>query len=165
MEPVKGGALADLPKEAAEVLRNLGDKSQASYALRYAASYPEVFMVLSGMGNWEMMNDNISFMKNFEPLNDAELAAVRKVAAIYHGEEQIPCTACRYCVDGCPQEIAIPDLFAAVNKAKMNGDTADLSQIPGGNPADCVNGRKCEQICPQFLPIRALLRKIAKDQT
>lgn len=165
MEPVKGGQLVNMSDAAGKVLDELNGGSRASYAIRFAAGFPNIIMVLSGMGSMEMMNDNISFMKNFEPLNDAELAAVRKVAAIYHGEEQIPCTACRYCVDGCPQEIAIPHLFAAVNKAKMNGDTADLSQIPGGNPADCVNCRKCEQICPQFLPIRALLRKIAKDQT
>ena len=75
MEPVKGGALANLPKEAAEVFDEFEDASYASYAIRYAASYPEVFMVLSGMGDMDMMEDNIKTFKNFVPLNDKELEA------------------------------------------------------------------------------------------
>ena len=165
MEPVKGGQLVNMSDAAGKVLDDLGGGSRASYAIRFAAGFPNVMMVLSGMGSMEMMNDNISYMKDFKPLNETELAAVRKVAAIYHGEEQIPCTACRYCVDGCPEGIQIPDLFAVSNKAKMNDTTPDFTQVSGGKPADCVRCGKCEQICPQFLPIRALLRKLANEQT
>ena len=162
MEPVKGGRLVNLPDSVGKVLDDLGGGSRASYALRFAAGFPNTVMVLSGMGNMDMMNDNISVMKDFRPLDEREMAAVQKAAAIYRGEEQIPCTGCRYCVDGCPQQIPIPDIFAAVNQAKNAGTTADLEAIPGGKAADCVNCRKCEESCPQFLPSRALLRKMAK---
>jgi len=120
-------------------------------------------MVLSGMGSMEMMNDNISFMKDFKPLDAKEMEAVKRVASIYHGEEQIPCTGCRYCVEGCPQQIPIPDIFVAVNQGKIRGEKADLEKIPGGKAADCVKCRKCEKVCPQFLPIRNFLRKLAKN--
>ena len=162
MEPVKGGHLVNMPDPVAKIVDDLGGGSRASYAIRFAASFPNVVMVLSGMGNMDMMNDNISFMKDFCPLNEKEMAALHKAAAIYRGEELIPCTGCRYCVDDCPQQIAIPDLFAAVNKGKNTDTPADFADISGGKAADCVKCGKCEENCPQFLPIRALLRKVAK---
>ena len=164
MEPVKGGQLVNMPAPMAKIIDGLGGGSRASYAIRFAASFPNVIMVLSGMGNMDMVNDNVSYMKDFKPLNEQELEALREAAAVYHGEGQIPCTGCRYCVDDCPQQIPIPDLFAAANAAKNAGKTADLSQIPGGKPVDCVECRKCENNCPQFLPIRVLLQNLAKQQ-
>ena len=162
MEPVKGGSLVNMPDAAGKVLDELGGGSRASYAIRFAASFPNVVMVLSGMGSMEMMNDNISFMKDFKPLDEKEMEAVKRVASIYHGEEQIPCTGCRYCVDGCPQQIPIPDIFAAVNQAKIRGTEPELEKLPGGKAADCVKCRKCEKVCPQFLPVRNFLRKLAQ---
>ena len=164
MEPVKGGQLVNMPEAAGKVLDELGGGSRASYAIRFAASFPQVIMVLSGMGDMAMMNDNVSYMKEFRPLDEQEMAAVKKVAAIYRGEEQIPCTGCRYCVDDCPQQILIPDLFKAVNTAKNAGVAADLSTIPGGKPSDCVGCGKCEKNCPQFLPIRDLLHRLAQAE-
>lgn len=164
MEPVKGGQLVNMPDPVGKIIDDLGGGSRASYAIRFAASFPNVIMVLSGMGSMAMMNDNISFMKDFRPLDDREMMALQKAAAIYRGEEQIPCTGCRYCVEDCPQQILIPDLFAAVNAAKNAGKTADLQNIPGGKAADCVKCGKCEENCPQFLPIRDLLRKLAKEE-
>lgn len=164
MEPVKGGQLVNMPAPAGKVLDDLGGGSRASYAIRFAASFPNVIMVLSGMQNMPMVLDNVSYMKDFRPLDEREMAAVQKVAAIYRGEEQIPCTGCRYCVDDCPQQILIPDLFAAVNTGKNEGKTADLTKIPGGQAADCVRCGKCEENCPQFLPIRTLLRRLAQEE-
>lgn len=164
MEPVKGGQLVNLPETAGKVLDDLGGGSRASYAIRFAASFPNVIMVLSGMQDMPMVLDNVSYMKDFRPLDEREMEAVQKVAAIYRGEEQIPCTGCRYCVDDCPQQILIPDLFKAVNNAKNEGKTADLTQIPGGKTADCVRCGKCEENCPQFLPIRTLLRRLAQEE-
>lgn len=164
MEPVKGGQLVNMSDAMGKVLDDLKGGSRASYAIRFAAGFDNVIMVLSGMGSMEMMEDNLSFMESFQPLNDRELEAVKKAAAIYHGTEQIPCTGCRYCVDGCPQEIPIPDIFRVANQWK-NGlaDAMKLDKLPGGKAADCVNCRKCEKSCPQFLPIRALLRKLSKE--
>ncbi|MCM1544401.1 MAG: aldo/keto reductase, partial [Ruminococcus sp.] len=112
MEPVKGGSLVNLPENALKIFDELHGGTPASYAIRFAAGFDGIKMVLSGMGSMEMMNDNISFMKDFAPLSEPELDAVRKVCEILHGQNLIPCTDCRYCVAGCPAHIAIPDLFA-----------------------------------------------------
>lgn len=160
MEPVKGGQLVNMPQAMADIIEGIGDGSRASYALRFAAGFPNVVMVLSGMGNMDMVNDNIRTMKDFKPLNEWELAQLKKAAAVYWGVEQIPCTGCRYCVEGCPKQILIPDLFAAANAAKNSGKALDISGIPGGKPTDCLWCAKCEKSCPQSLPIRALLEKL-----
>ena len=164
MEPVKGGQLVNMPEIAGKVLDELGGGSRASYAIRFAASFPQVIMVLSGMGDVAMVNDNVSYMKDFKPLNEQEMAAVKKVAAIYRGEEQVPCTGCRYCVDDCPQQILIPDIFKTVNTAKNNGIAVDFTNLSGGKAADCIRCGKCEKNCPQFLPIRDLLRRLAQAE-
>lgn len=161
MEPVKGGSLVNMPDAVGQVLDDLHSGSRASYAIRFAASFEGIIMVLSGMGNMAMMEDNLSYMEHFRPLNDTEMQAVQKAAAIYRGEAQIPCTGCRYCVEGCPQQIPIPDVFHLVNQAKITGTVPALSGLPGGSPDSCVNCGKCEKSCPQFLPIRMLLRKIS----
>ena len=103
MEPVKGGNLVNLPEEAKAVLDELHGGSPASYALRFAAGFPGMMMVLSGMSSMEQMRDNLSFMADFRPLNDTELAAIARVQAIFRGKHLIPCTSCRYCTDGCPK--------------------------------------------------------------
>ncbi len=122
MEPVKGGTLVNLPSDAKEVLDALNGGSYASYAIRFAAGFDGIFMVLSGMSNIEQMTDNLSFMKDFKPLNADERKAVEKVCEIIHSKHLIPCTACRYCTDGCPKHIAIPDLFACMNAKQIYKD-------------------------------------------
>ena len=122
MEPVKGGSLVNLPEEAKKVLDDLHGGSPASYAIRFAAGFPGMMMVLSGMSNMEQMKDNLSYMRDFKPLNETELAAVNKVQEIFHKMNMIPCTACRYCVEGCPKQISIPDLFAIMNIKQLHHD-------------------------------------------
>ena len=126
-------------------------------------------MVLSGMGNMNMMNDNISYMKDFQPLNAVESAAIEKVCGIFKNLGAIPCTACRYCTEVCPQKIAIPDLFACLNAKKIfnNWNTGyyynNIHTKNGGKASDCVKCGQCENICPQHLSIRALLEDVAKE--
>lgn len=108
MEPVKGGNLANPPKEAKDVLDNLHGGSPASYALRFAAGFPGIMMVLSGMSNLAEMEDNLSFMKDFKKLNPREEEAIKDVCKIFQSKHLIPCTACRYCVEGCPKRIPSP---------------------------------------------------------
>lgn len=122
MEPVKGGNLVNLPDEAKSVIEELHGGSPASYAIRFAAGFPGMMMVLSGMSNMEQLEDNVGFMKDFKPLNEAELAAVEKVQGIFKSKNLIPCTACRYCTDGCPRHISIPDLFADMNAKQIYHD-------------------------------------------
>lgn len=120
MEPVKGGTLVNLPNDADALLRQLdNEKSNASYAIRFAAGCKGVKMVLSGMSNLLQMNDNISYMNIFEPLNEKELNTLKKVREILHSEGHIQCTNCKYCVKGCPRNIRIPDLLASLN-AKLD---------------------------------------------
>ena len=170
MEPVKGGTLANLPEQAQTVLDQLGGGSAASYAIRYAAGFDGMMMVLSGMSSMEQMVENISFMKDFRPLDDKELEAIDQVREIYHSMNLIPCTACRYCVAGCPKHISIPDLLAVMNTKQIHHDwNADyyynVVHTGGGKgkASDCIQCGKCEKACPQHLPIRKLLVDVAKE--
>ena len=165
MEPVKGGSLVNLPKEASDELKKLTDGSEASFAIRYAASFPEIFMVLSGMGNMAMIEDNLSTMGNFVPLTDKEIAATEDLRRIIRKVNQIQCTKCEYCVEGCPVGIKIPYVFAPYNDylaAKITRREAK-ENLPEGSalPSACIKCGACEEICPQSLPIRELLEKIA----
>lgn len=166
MEPVKGGNLVNIPDEAQKVFDELHGGSNASYAIRFAAGFDQIMMVLSGMSNMEQMEDNISFMKEFRPLSDSEQEAVRKVCAVFKKQDLIPCTACRYCVEGCPKHIAIPDLFADMNGKKTYKDWNSgwyymVHTQGGGKASDCIKCGKCENVCPQHLKIRDLMSEVA----
>ena len=167
MEPVKGGTLIQLPNQAQEIFDELQGGSNASYAIRFAAGFPQVCVVLSGMSDMDQMRDNTSFMKDFKPLSETEQEAVKKVRKIYLEQNSIPCTACRYCVEGCPMQIPIPDLFHAMNMKKVFRDWhqesvyAELTK-EGGKASACVRCGQCESVCPQHLPIRDLLVKVAE---
>ena len=168
MEPVKGGSLANLPEQAKKVFDDLGDGySSASYAVRYAAGFDNIMMVLSGMSNLEQMMDNVQHMKEFKPLDEREMEAVRKVCEILDSYDTIPCTNCRYCVEGCPMNIRIPDLFADMNvKKSILGGNADwyymIHTMSGGKASECVKCGACEKECPQHLNIRELLEQVAE---
>ena len=167
MEPVRGGSLVNLPEAGLAVIEELGQYSPAGYALRYAASYDNIFMVLSGMSNMEQMLDNVKSMKDAAPFTEEEHAAVRRVAEIIRAIPTIPCTGCKYCVDGdrCPRSISIPSLFNVENKARhfnTNDARGYYNHVTskGGKPTDCIECGLCEEICPQQLPIRSLLKEI-----
>lgn len=167
MEPVKGGNLVNLPDNAKAIFDKLGKASAASYAIRFAAGFEGMMMVLSGMSNLEQMQDNISYMQNFQPLNQEEMAAVEQVQEIFRRMNLIPCTACRYCTAGCPQNIAIPDLFACMNAKTVYRDwNADfyyqVHTTNNGKASECIKCGKCEQACPQHLHIRDLLKDVSK---
>lgn len=168
MEPVKGGSLVNLPEEAREIFRKLNGGSNASYAIRFAASQKGVFMVLSGMGSMDMVMDNVGYMKNFQPLTQEENAAIAKVCEIFRNMGMIPCTGCRYCTEVCPQKIAIPALFSCLNAKKLfqNWNSDYYSSIHtqnAGKASDCIKCGKCEKICPQHLKIREYLELVSEE--
>lgn len=167
MEPVRGGVLADLPSKALSVLENTGKGSPASYALRFAASFPEVFMVLSGMGSMDMMKDNVKTMLDFKPFDEKEFDAVSKVREIIRQEKMVSCTKCRYCMDVCPENIPIPDMFGEYNKclaAKVSkGKTKENLPDGGIKALDCIKCHKCENVCPQKIEISNVLEQMTKE--
>lgn len=167
MEPVKGGELVNLPLKAKTILDSFNNGSVASYAIRFAASFEGVVMVLSGMSNMEQMLDNLSYMKEFKPFSKKEYEAVFEVARIIKEQKLIACTGCRYCMDGCPSKIAIPYLFTCMNSKIMNQnyDPSDYVKYTTnkGKASDCIKCGKCEIECPQKLPIRDLLAKVTRE--
>ena len=169
MEPVKGGSLVNLPQEARWVFDALKGGSYASYAIRFAASQEGVMMVLSGMGNMDMMRDNVSYMRDFKPLDVREREAVAEVCTIFCSQGLIPCTACRYCTERCPKGIDIPALFACMNRKKVFNNWNSVyyyQNVLTGNgtkASDCLKCGRCEEICPQHLKIRELLTEVAAE--
>ena len=171
MEPVKGGALADLPDAAAVLLREREPRlSLASWGLRFAASCENVKMVLSGMSSREQMEDNLSYMgETFRPLTEEEKALLERVAETIRGSIAVPCTGCRYCVDGCPKGIVIPDYFDVYNNLKRFGEGQGAVAyvyyhnlaLEHGKASDCIGCGACERSCPQHLSIRKYLKEIA----
>lgn len=159
MEPVKGGSLVNLPSEALALING----SPAGYAIRYAAGFEGVVMVLSGMSNMDQMEDNLSFMTDFVPLDTREHQIIDQVRTLYQAQNRIPCTACRYCTDGCPAAVPIPTVFELLNQ-KRRGEgrpEQDYAALPVHADA-CVECGKCEVACPQHLHIRRLLKEVTK---
>ena len=170
MEPVKGGLLANLPPEAARILQARDPEASApSWAIRFAASLPDVMMVLSGMSSLEQLDANTAFMSDFRPLDDGDRAALAKVAEILTAETAIPCTGCSYCTDGCPKKIPIPKYFSLYNNFKRFGKKSNSglyyrNQLNmGRTPASaCIKCGSCARLCPQHLHIPELMTQVSE---
>lgn len=168
MEPIKGGALASLPAQIQEMFQKEDSEvSIASWAVRYVASLEGVFMVLSGMSNLEQMEDNLSYMKEFKPLEEKDHTIIKKVVEELNKVETIPCTKCNYCVDDCPQKINIPEVFSSVNSYKVyqNLENAKGNYMwvtsNSGKATDCIECGSCESHCPQHIAIIDNLKEAA----
>lgn len=170
METVKGGNLANLPQQAARLLHDAHpDWSQASWAIRFAASLPGVYRVLSGMSTLAQVEDNTACMQCFTPMTDEERALCAKAAEIFHADTAIACTGCRYCEGDCPKNIAISNYFslyneekrASVNYVHASGFYYKAMAQTRGKAGDCIGCGLCETHCPQRLPIRQHLKQVA----
>ena len=144
------------------------DMSFASWAIRFVASLDGILTVLSGMSNVEQMKDNLSYMKNFHPLNDEEQKIIQEAQRIIGNSAAIPCTACHYCTEGCPKKIGIPDIFSAMNKYLGNGQMEEAvaaygeAVAFGGKASDCIHCLQCEKACPQHIEITDNLARCAQ---
>jgi len=168
MEPVKGGKLSDPPQPVKDILRRANPSASfASWAIRFTASLPNVMMVLSGMSNMEQMNDNVSSMRQFQPLTAEEHRVLQSASDALKQFADIACTACHYCTPGCPMNIHIPEIFAVMNVYKMYGNLIEARNEykwrPGGEKASaCIECGQCEGACPQHLPIISLLKEVVE---
>lgn len=169
MEPCKGGTLVNLPEEAQALLQTVRPgTSNASWALRFAASQEGVTRVLSGMNSLEQVEDNCATFQNFAPITPEEEKVIAQVREIIERNTPIPCTGCAYCTHGCPRYIAIPQYFALFNSvSRTTGSFSSQAvyynniALKHGKASDCIGCGQCERACPQHLPIREHLKEVA----
>jgi len=165
MEPVKGGILADpIPAVKAIFDEASRDLSYASWAIRYMAGKENIYVVLSGMSSLAQMEDNLSYMREFRPLSEREEEVIRRAQAALDADQSIPCTGCRYCTDGCPMQIPIPDIFTVSNRSAGSPRFRTVREYgivtqSKGRASDCIQCGQCEAACPQHLPIIELLEQ------
>lgn len=167
MEPVKGGTLAALCPEAVEILQKAQpERSVASWAIRYAASLPNVLTVLSGMSTFEQVQDNIRTMTPFAPLSESEQNTLAQALDAYKKANTVPCTACRYCMD-CPAGVDIPGVFKIINDYALIRDReaareAMRNMPKEARPENCVECGVCMEHCPQSIQIPEEMKKADK---
>ena len=168
MEPVRGGALANLCEEANTLLKEARpDESIASWAIRFAASNESILTVLSGMSTPEQVKDNINTLTDFDKLSNDELELLKKAAEIFKDYFSVPCTKCRYCTKDGPQGIDIPEMLNIWGRYRLEKDGSGYKnrylKIDENARADkCISCKLCESYCPQNIKISSILDDMKK---
>ena len=168
MEPVKGGILANLPSPAMQLFTDFygsAAPSPASLAIRFAASLEQVKVVLSGMSTLDQVADNTAYMQEFAPLTDPERALAKQIEEALNRAIRVPCTGCRYCMEVCPKNIAVPDYFGVLNLHAVTGQKSNMYYqryaMNHGKASECLQCGLCEKNCPQHIAIRDMLKEFS----
>lgn len=165
MEPCRGGKLANLSPAVNEMLLAARpERSVASWAFRWVRSLPQVQVVLSGMNAIEQVDDNVATFSDPVALTADDERVLWQALEAYHAEIAVPCTACRYCVEGCPMQIDIPKMLGAYNEHRLGTWQAleATLKLEGGMAADCIGCGQCADVCPQGIDIPTILGEIAE---
>ncbi len=165
MEPLRGGKLANLDAEDAAKLAALDpDETGAGWALRWLTQLPQLGMILNGVSSLEQMKQNVATFEAAKPLSAAETAVLEGIAEKFG--RVVPCTACRYCCDGCPMGLDIPRLMMLYNDfsyAAAMGVGMTVESMPEDKrPSACIGCGKCEAVCPQKIAIPEVMKKFAE---
>ena len=167
MEPVRGGKLATLSPEYAEILKEASpDCSAPEWAFRFIHGLPAVKVTLSGMSNFDQLADNIRIFNESKPLSDKEMTAITKVADDMISKASLPCTSCRYCTDHCPMELDIPRIIELYNEHTMSNGGFIAPMVIGTmpeskRPSACIGCKSCEAVCPQQIKISDMMSDFA----
>ena len=170
IEPLKGGFLANVPKKAEKLMRDYNGQSPLEWALRFVAGLPGVFMVLSGMSSQKQVAENVKIFDNIKPLNDEEHEILKEVVKIINENIAVECTGCNYCINSCPENIAIPKVFDMYNlemidnkkrfTAVVNAYVNYAKEAKHGLASDCIKCGACISQCPQHINIPEELEKV-----
>ena len=172
MEPVRGGKLAVLPESEKAKLRALRERgsftgpepSDASFAFRFLQDMPGVTVILSGMNEVFQVEDNLRTFREENPLSDEERSVLLDIAE--NLKKGVPCTACRYCCDGCPMELDIPYLLQCYNDYKFATTMTPSMRIDAlsedKRPAACIGCGQCMHACPQGIDVPSALAELAE---
>ncbi len=166
MEPVKGGTLAKLPEKAEKLLRGLRpEDSMAKWAVRFAAGFERVDVMLSGMSDVAQVEEN---MQPMEPLTESEREVLERCAKIIRSNTEVACTGCGYCVGGCPKDIPIPKYFSLYNEYRRNPmddwkiqPAYDALAKKYAKASECLGCRTCDDLCPQRLSAAQYIAEVA----
>lgn len=164
MEPLRGGRLVDLQDEQLGSMHAArADRTPVEWSFRWLQGIPNVKVILSGMSNLQQVEDNCDYFAELDPLSCDEDAMLMDVAETLKGG--VPCTACRYCISGCPQHIDIPVMLATYNDLQFASSftiSMQMDAVPDGQrAADCIDCRACNRICPQHIDIPEVLSDLA----
>ena len=165
MEPVRGGGLANPDAPAVKKIREMlkPGVTPASVALRWAAERKAAYVILSGMSAVAHVEENLRTFSPIEPLGDEERSAINETLKVMKSFPAIPCTACGYCLDGCPMEIPIDDLFDSYNSYLYYENTRHFLMFypdEGNRPSDCTECGACASACPQGIDVPAELKRV-----
>ncbi len=165
MEPIRGGKLANLPESMTAELRAMRpEASAASWALRWVQQIPGVTMILSGMSDLAQMEDNLATFDHPQPLSEEETACLLRFAE--QMKNAVPCTACRYCCDGCPQRINIPQMLRVLNEIRIAPSTNAIMAVEAlpesQQPSACLGCGACAAICPQKIDIPGCMQELTE---